>query len=94
MKVFSTIFLLATGLTASAQSFVSPPKNIKTVLSEKFKGASISYKKVDNVCETTKGVSSYSGYVHLPSYFVPDAGGAKGLPKNGSTSYFFWYFRK
>ncbi|SPJ72296.1 related to serine-type carboxypeptidase Z precursor [Fusarium torulosum] len=92
MKVFSAIFLLATGLTASAQSFVSPPKNIKTVLSEKFKGASISYKRVNNVCETTKGVNSYSGYVHLPSYFVPDAGGAKGLPKNGSTNYFFWYF--
>lgn len=93
MNTFYTLLLLALVAAASAQSFVSPPKNITTVLSKKFKGARISYKKVTNVCETTNGVNSYSGYVHLPSDFVPDAGGAKGLPKNGSASYFFWYFR-
>ncbi|RBR24481.1 uncharacterized protein FIESC28_02677 [Fusarium coffeatum] len=92
MKIFFTLFLLALGLTASAQSFVSPPKNITTVLSKKFLGARISYKEVTNICETTHGIHSYSGYVHLPSYFVPDAGGAKGLPENGNASYFFWYF--
>ncbi|KAF4987887.1 hypothetical protein FGRMN_10099 [Fusarium graminum] len=91
MKPFFSVVLLASRL-ASAQSFVSTPKNIKTVLSKKFEGASISYKKVSNVCETTEGVDTYSGYVHLPSNFVPDAGGAKGLPKDGSVSYYFWYF--
>lgn len=93
MKAISALLLLALRHAVCAQSFVSPPRNVKTVLSKKFEGAKISYKKVANVCETTEGVSSYSGYVHLPSYFVPDAGGAKGLPKNGSASYYFWYFR-
>ncbi|CAG7556388.1 unnamed protein product [Fusarium equiseti] len=92
MNTFSTLLLLALVVAASAKSFVSPPKDITTILSKKFKGARISYKEVANICEITDGVNSYSGYVHLPSCFVPDAGGAKGLPKNGSASYFFWYF--
>lgn len=92
MRLSSVPTLLAFGLMAAAQSFVSPPENTKTVASENWSGASIEYKKVNNVCETTEDVGSYSGYVHLPSHLVPDAGGARGLAENDTGSYFFWYF--
>lgn len=37
------------------------------------------------MCETTPGVKSYSGYVHLPSSVLGDVG-------NYNISTFFWYF--
>ncbi|KAF2119126.1 putative carboxypeptidase S1 [Lophiotrema nucula] len=48
---------------------------------------SIEYQQV-SICETTPGVSSFSGYVHLPSTSIPDIQGS--TPFNIST--FFWYF--
>lgn len=73
----------------SAQdNFVPTPKDLKTVLSKKFPGASITYKSTNNFCETTPGVNSYSGYVHLPSSLLED------VPIQGyNASLFFWYFQ-
>ncbi|KAF2734906.1 alpha/beta-hydrolase [Polyplosphaeria fusca] len=47
----------------------------------------IEYNEV-SICETTPGVDSYSGYVHLPASVIPDLQG--NTPFNIST--FFWYF--
>lgn len=68
---------------ASAQQFLPLPTDITTVLSKNYPGASITYKE-NNICETTPGVKSWSGYVHLPSSLVSDA--------SYNTSLFFWYF--
>lgn len=80
---------LAYGSAAVAQSFVAPPTNVETVLSKRFPGSSISYKQVHNLCETTEGVKSYSGYVHMPKSFIPDA---ESWTDDMSANFFFWYF--
>ncbi|KAI9696691.1 MAG: hypothetical protein M1820_008065 [Bogoriella megaspora] len=59
-----------------------------TIPSQRFPGASISYKRT-HICETTPGVKSFSGYVHLPSNFLADAE-VPGAPYDINT--FFWYF--
>jgi len=51
-------------------------------------GVSISYKE-NNLCETTEGTRSFSGYVHLP------AGALAGLGVQNQTyeiNTFFWFF--
>jgi hypothetical protein len=75
--------------TVLSQSFISPPQNLESVISEKFPGAEISYKEVHDLCETTEGVRSFSGYVHLPKDFIPDAA---SWPEETSGNFFFWYF--
>ena len=81
----SRVVALLSGLltTVSAQQFVPLPTDVTSVLSRNYPGASISYKE-NNICETTEGVRSWSGYVHLPSSLVSDA--------SYDTSLFFWYF--
>ena len=82
--------LLGTALwaTACAAGFVAPSQNLETVLSERFPGASISYKQT-SICETTNGVKSFSGFVTLPKDLLPDAG---DWPEESTGSFFFWYF--
>ncbi|KAB5572158.1 Alpha/Beta hydrolase protein [Coniochaeta sp. 2T2.1] len=81
----SRVAALLTGFLAAvcAQQFVPLATDVTSVLSNNYPGASISYKQ-NNICETTAGVRSWSGYVHLPSSLVPDA--------SYDTSLFFWYF--
>lgn len=88
MKPVALLASLALAV-GTVQAFVPPRRNIETIVSERFPGANITYKKVENLCETTEGVASYSGYVHLPREFIPDAG---GWPEGSSGNYFFWYF--
>ncbi|KAI7773322.1 hypothetical protein LA080_011226 [Diaporthe eres] len=64
----------------AAQSFVPFPNDVAIVQSVNYPGSSISYKKTD-ICDTTPGVNSYSGYVTLP---VAD--------NSYNASIFFWYF--
>ena len=40
------------------------------------------------ICETTKGVKSYAGYVHLPPRTLGDLGEKQTYPINT----FFWFF--
>ncbi|KAJ4171484.1 hypothetical protein NW754_013252 [Fusarium falciforme] len=89
MKLPWLLSPLTLGLGVIAQSFVSPPTNVQVVLSKKFPGAKISYKQVHNLCETTEGVKSFSGYVSLPKDFIPDA---KDWDEDISGNFFFWYF--
>ncbi|KAM0425682.1 hypothetical protein ACHAPT_008929 [Fusarium lateritium] len=80
---------LALGLGATAQSPISPPTNVEVVLSKRFPGSKISYKQVRNLCETTEGVRSFSGYVSLPKDFIPDA---ESWDEGTWGNFFFWYF--
>ncbi|KAF4995910.1 hypothetical protein FDECE_12639 [Fusarium decemcellulare] len=89
MKLSWLLSSLSLGLGATAQSFVTPPTNVDVVLSKKFPGAKISYKQVHNLCETTEGVKSFSGFVSLPKSFVPDA---SGWDEGVTGNLFFWYF--
>ncbi|KAF2637301.1 alpha/beta-hydrolase [Massarina eburnea CBS 473.64] len=69
---------------ASAASFPPVPTGLTTVNSTKFPGVSISY-KATTICETTPGVQSYSGYVHLPP--------SPAEHRLYNAHMYFWFFR-
>ncbi|PGG97877.1 hypothetical protein AJ79_09049 [Helicocarpus griseus UAMH5409] len=78
--------LAAAGLPAHAQ-FPPKPEGV-TVLESKFgDGAKISYKE-PGLCETTPGVKSYAGYIHLPPGTLEDLDDDQDYPINT----FFWFF--
>ncbi|KAH7350655.1 carboxypeptidase C [Rhexocercosporidium sp. MPI-PUGE-AT-0058] len=69
-------------------NFPPPIKGVTTLKSKYHEGVTISYKK-PGLCETTPGVKSYSGYVHLPPGLLSDINGeAQDYPINT----FFWFF--
>ena len=95
--------LLSLALSASAQYFPAAPQNITVVKSQLQNGVSISYREVSQIhpfleiplifsqpgiCETTPGVRSYAGYVHLPPGIVDDL----GVNQNYTINTFFWFF--
>ncbi|KAK4466023.1 Alpha/Beta hydrolase protein [Cladorrhinum samala] len=80
----SILFLLP-AMAVTALNFIPTPEHTTIVASEKYPGASISYKQT-HICETTPGVKAYSGYVHLPSTQLED------VPASFNISLFFWYF--
>ncbi|EFE44055.1 carboxypeptidase S1, putative [Trichophyton verrucosum HKI 0517] len=78
--------LTVAGHLAQAQ-FPPKPEGV-TVLESKFgSGARITYKE-PGLCETTEGVKSYAGYVHLPPGTLRDFGVEQDYPINT----FFWFF--
>ncbi|KAK4159534.1 Alpha/Beta hydrolase protein [Cladorrhinum sp. PSN259] len=80
------ILFLQAASAVAAQNFLPTPEGTTLVSSEKYPGASISYKQT-HICETTPGVKAYSGYVHLPSTILAD------VPASFNISLFFWYFQ-
>ncbi|KAH8728155.1 Alpha/Beta hydrolase protein [Phaeosphaeriaceae sp. PMI808] len=58
-----------------------------TINSKVAPGAAISYKQT-YICETTPGVRSFSGYVHIPSDSLDGFGGGTAY----NASMFFWFF--
>ncbi|KAH8772572.1 Alpha/Beta hydrolase protein [Diaporthe sp. PMI_573] len=85
--------MLATSLLAAAvlaqftqAQFPPPREGIKTVRSKHHDGITISYKN-PGICETTPGVKSYSGYVHLP----PNSLNEEGEDQNYPINTFFWF---
>ena len=67
--------------------FPPQPEGI-TILKSKFHdGIKISYKET-NICETTPGVKSYAGYVHLPPNALNETHEDGHYPINT----FFWFF--
>ncbi|KAH6639940.1 serine carboxypeptidase [Truncatella angustata] len=75
-------------LSVAVAQFPPEPKGI-TVLKSKFhENVTISYKEASQICETTPGVKSYSGYVHLPAGLLDDTGEVQNYPINT----FFWFF--
>ncbi|KAJ5087807.1 hypothetical protein N7456_011423, partial [Penicillium angulare] len=82
-------WLLAASLNslAVAQYFPPTPEGLTVVNSKHQEGVQISYKE-PGICETTAGVRSYSGYVHLPPGTLEDVGVDQEYPINT----FFWFF--
>ncbi|KAI1434959.1 carboxypeptidase S1 [Xylaria sp. CBS 124048] len=80
---------LAVGLIAPAALAQFPPKpeGLKVIDSKFGNGVKISYKE-PHICETTPGVKSYSGYVHLPPGSLEDLGEVQDYAINT----FFWFF--
>ncbi|EZG06277.1 hypothetical protein H106_04063 [Trichophyton rubrum CBS 735.88] len=71
---------------ASAQGFPPPVKGVTVVKSKFDENVKITYKEND-ICETTQGVRSFTGHVHLP----PDNDDF-GVYRNYSINTFFWFF--
>ncbi|KAF2147725.1 secreted carboxypeptidase-like protein [Myriangium duriaei CBS 260.36] len=79
-------FTVALPLAALAQ-FPPAREGIKTLESKFHPGVTISYKE-PGICETTPGVKSYSGYVHLPPHSLNEKHENQSYPINT----FFWFF--
>ncbi|KAJ7265059.1 Alpha/Beta hydrolase protein [Mycena rebaudengoi] len=76
-----TAFLLVSGVSATV---IPPaPDGLTTIQSVSYPGVSISYKKTQ-ICETTPGVRSFSGYVNLPPNLIQG--------QNYPIHSFFWFF--
>ncbi|KAI9781133.1 MAG: hypothetical protein M1835_004356 [Candelina submexicana] len=73
--------------TVVSQYFPPPLEGVTTVQSRFGNGVSISYKE-PGICETTPGVKSYSGYVHIPPGSLADVDESQ----NYSINTFFWFF--
>lgn len=75
--------LLVAGLSAYivGAQFPPPREGITTVKSHHHEGITISYKE-PGICETTPGVKSYSGYLHLPPNSLDEAGESQNYPIN------------
>ncbi|KAF1938259.1 alpha/beta-hydrolase [Clathrospora elynae] len=68
--------------------FPPTPEGVTVLESQLEKGARISYKEND-LCETTEGVRSFSGYVHLPVEALADLGVQN---QTYEINTFFWFF--
>ncbi|KAH6615635.1 carboxypeptidase C [Chaetomium sp. MPI-SDFR-AT-0129] len=86
--------LFSSGLVCALSSLIPgahaqfpPPREGITVVQSKFhENLGLSFKE-PGICETTPGVKSYSGYVHLPPNFL----GGEGL-QDFPINTFFWFF--
>ncbi|OOF92156.1 hypothetical protein ASPCADRAFT_210566 [Aspergillus carbonarius ITEM 5010] len=83
----SAVAVLAGAGAVAGQYFPPTPEGLKVVHSKQYEGVKISYKE-PGICETTPGVKSYSGYVHLPPGTLNSLGIAQDYPINT----FFWFF--
>ena len=82
-----TILLAGAALAGlSAAQFPPPRTGVTWVQSQHHPGIRISYKD-PQLCETTPGVKSYSGYVHLPPNSINETGETQPYPINT----FFWF---
>ncbi|KAK7744408.1 hypothetical protein SLS62_010198 [Diatrype stigma] len=82
-----TAVVIAGLSTFVAAQFPPAPEGV-TVLESRFgDGVTISYKE-PGICETTPGVKSYAGYIHLPPGELSDLGEEQDYPINT----FFWFF--
>lgn len=85
-------FLLLTAWSLSHRfvnaQFPPKPEGVTVLDSKIEEGIKISYKEND-LCETTPGVRSYSGYVHLPAGSLEDLGVRN---QTYEINTFFWFF--
>jgi carboxypeptidase C (cathepsin A) len=86
-KASTIAALLSLATLASAQYFPSTPQGVTTLHSQLQNNVTISYKE-PGICETTKGVKSYAGYVHLPPGILEDLNESQ----NYNINTFFWFF--
>ncbi|POS75865.1 serine carboxypeptidase [Diaporthe helianthi] len=90
MVPFQYLWVLASAISLlkpSLAQFPPTPEGV-TVLNSKFdEDIKISYKEL-GICETTEGVKSYAGYVHLP----PGTLEGVGQEQDYAINTFFWFF--
>ncbi|KAK5064578.1 hypothetical protein LTR84_000411 [Exophiala bonariae] len=84
MKFLKVSVLYLFNVVVSAQ-FPVPPSDLEVIGSSLNDGVKISYKQI-SLCETTEGVKSFSGYVHLPREALAD------LSFDYDINTFFLYF--
>ncbi|RDW78733.1 putative carboxypeptidase S1 [Aspergillus mulundensis] len=90
MPSLTSAVALSAGLVNLVAGQYFPPvttDGAKVIHSKHQEGVRISYKE-PGICETTPGVKSYSGYVHLPAGTLNDLGLDQDYPINS----FFWFF--
>lgn len=81
-------FLLSLVFTIAAAKFFPPRRTgITTIHSRFHSNVNISFKE-PGICETTPGVRSYSGYIHIPPGGLAESGEVQDYPINT----FFWFF--
>ncbi|PVI04010.1 alpha/beta-hydrolase [Periconia macrospinosa] len=90
MAIFRSSLVVALGaLSGVARAQFPPQPTGVTVLESKLAdGVRISYKE-NEICETTPGVRSYTGYVHLPAGSLNDLGVRN---QTYEINTFFWFF--
>ncbi|PWY88196.1 lysosomal protective protein precursor [Aspergillus heteromorphus CBS 117.55] len=80
--------VLAGFLGLTVAQFPPEPEGVTVIKSKLHENVTISFKE-PGICETTPGVRSYSGYVHLPPGFLDEGTGeVQDYPINT----FFWFF--
>lgn len=82
----STSLLVAAAVSLVSAQFPPPREGINWVRSQHHEGVSLSYKNPE-ICETTPGVKTYSGYLHLPPNSINEPGETQDYPINT----FFWF---
>nr|POF03779.1 carboxypeptidase s1 like b [Quercus suber] len=87
MKSSVALAVWLSSVTLSVAQFPPTPEGITTLQSKHHPHVSISYKQ-PGICETTPGVKSYSGYVHLPPSALDEPHEQNLYPINT----FFWFF--
>ncbi|KJF60508.1 carboxypeptidase S1 [Coccidioides immitis RS] len=73
--------------TVAGKYFPPTPEGVRVVNSRYDEDIKISYKEND-ICETTEGVRSYTGYVHLPPHTLDDV----NVDQDYAINTFFWFF--
>lgn len=86
MAALGTVLALAGLANLATAQFPPPREGVTWVRSNHHPGITISYKNPE-ICETTPGVKSYSGYVHLPPNSINETGENQDYPINT----FFWF---
>ncbi|KAL8918927.1 MAG: hypothetical protein Q9172_005195 [Xanthocarpia lactea] len=87
MRSFPLSLASAQLLSLARCQFPPPLEEVVTIQSKFGNGISISYKE-PGICETTPGVKSYAGYVHLPPKTLADV----DVTQNYTINTFFWFF--
>ncbi|OAA36288.1 Peptidase S10, serine carboxypeptidase [Metarhizium rileyi] len=81
--------LLLGGLAGlAAAQFPPTPEDIKVIRSKFHENVTISFRE-PGICESTPGVKSYAGHVHLPPGMLDDVSGEK---QDYPVNTFFWFF--
>ncbi|KAM3517671.1 hypothetical protein NHJ13051_008786 [Beauveria bassiana] len=86
--MFAKALLLSSIAGLAAAQFPPPVTGVKTLKSKFHENVTISYKQ-PGLCETTPGVKSYAGHVHLPASLLEDI---HGVRHEYDTNTFFWFF--
>ena len=92
MMITPRTLYLSTALSALGAFAQYPPPvtNLTQINPSSLPGAGISYKRVTDVCETTPGVNSYSGFVTLPATTLVNAGlWDPSIPRSLNTYFYY-----